>query len=116
MTAARRSAALRGPGPSTQPAPSTGPRPASWAASRANDVCATLNPGATATQINAAITACPSGQVVSLAAGTYSISDDGVVMKSGVTLRGAGADKTLLVFSTTKLLEPERRHLILRYQ
>ena len=64
-------------------------------------VCATLNPGATATQINAAITACPSGQVVSLTAGTYSISDDGVVMKSGVTLRGAGADKTLLVFSTT---------------
>jgi hypothetical protein len=64
-------------------------------------VCATLNPGATAAQINAAITACPSGQVVSLNAGTYSISDDGIVMKSGVTLRGAGADKTFLVFSTT---------------
>jgi hypothetical protein len=64
-------------------------------------VCATLNPGATAAQINAAIAACPSGQVVSLTAGTYALSDDGVVMKSGVTLRGAGADKTLLVFSTT---------------
>jgi hypothetical protein len=62
-------------------------------------VCATLNPGATAAQINAAINACPSGQVVSLGAGTYSISDDGIVMKSGVTLRGAGADKTLLVFT-----------------
>jgi hypothetical protein len=64
-------------------------------------VCATLNPGATAAQINAAITACPSGQVVSLAAGAYAISDDGIVMKSGVTLRGAGADKTLLTFTKT---------------
>ncbi len=64
-------------------------------------VCATLNPGATAAQINAAITACPSGQVVSLTSGSYPISDDGIVMKSGVTLRGAGADKTLLVFSKT---------------
>jgi hypothetical protein len=64
-------------------------------------VCATLNPGATAAQINAAIAACPSGQVVSLAAGSYSISDDGIVMKSGVTVRGTGADETLLTFSTT---------------
>jgi hypothetical protein len=64
-------------------------------------VCATLNPGATAAQINAAIAACPDGQVVSLTAGSYAISDDGIVMKSGVTLRGAGADKTLLTFSTT---------------
>jgi hypothetical protein len=62
-------------------------------------VCSTLQPGATAKQINAAIQACPSGQVVMLAAGNYAISDDGIVMKSGVTLRGAGADKTLLVFS-----------------
>ena len=65
------------------------------------NVCATLNPGATAAQINAAIMACPDGQVVSLTAGNYAISDDGIVMKSGVTLRGAGADKTLLVFTKT---------------
>jgi hypothetical protein len=64
-------------------------------------VCATLNPGATAAQINAAIATCPSGQVVSLSAGNYALSDDGIVMKSGVTLRGAGSDKTLLVFATT---------------
>ena len=64
-------------------------------------LCATLNPGATAGQINAAIKACPAGQVVMLAAGTYSISDDGIVMKTGVTLRGAGADQTLLVFTAT---------------
>src|SRR5262249_45996737 len=61
--------------------------------------CATLKPGATAAQINAAIAACPEGQAVVLGAGTYSIADDGIVMKSGVTLRGAGADKTLLEFS-----------------
>src|SRR5580704_7342916 len=63
-------------------------------------VCATLMPGATAAQINMAIAVCPAGQVVSLAAGTYMISDDGIVMKSGITLRGAGSDETLLVFSS----------------
>jgi len=63
--------------------------------------CSMLNPGATAAQINAAIQACAAGQVVMLSTGTYSISDDGIVMKSGVTLRGAGADKTLLVFTAT---------------
>src|SRR5438093_8014072 len=37
-------------------------------------VCATLNPGATAAQINSALAACPSGQVVFLNAGTYNLS------------------------------------------
>ena len=63
--------------------------------------CATLNPGATGAQINSAIQSCPSGQVVLLTAGTYNVSDTGIVMKSGVTLRGAGADKTLMVFTAT---------------
>ena len=63
-------------------------------------ICATLNPGATAAQINTAIQNCPSGQVVYLNAGTYNLSDDGIVMKSNVTLRGAGADQTHLVFAT----------------
>ena len=31
--------------------------------------------------------------------GTFAISDDGIVMKSGVVLRGSGADKTQLVFT-----------------
>ncbi len=63
-------------------------------------VCATLNPGASATQINAAIAACPSGQVVYLNTGTYNLSS-GIVFnnKRGVTLRGAGADSTKLVFT-----------------
>jgi hypothetical protein len=62
--------------------------------------CATLNPGATAAQINSAIASCPSGQVVFLNAGTYSLSS-GIVFNgaSNVTLRGAGPDQTVLVFS-----------------
>src|SRR6266550_3001396 len=37
-------------------------------------ICATLNPGATAAQINSAIASCPSGQVVKLNAGVYNLS------------------------------------------
>ena len=63
-------------------------------------VCATLNPGATAAQISSAIASCPANQVVFLSTGTYSLSSAiSFGSKSGVTLRGAGADKTLLVFS-----------------
>ena len=63
-------------------------------------ICATLSPGATASDINSAIASCPGGQVVYLNAGTYNLSS-GIVFnrKSNVTLRGAGPDKTLLVFS-----------------
>src|SRR5579872_529694 len=64
-------------------------------------VCATLNPGATGAQISSAIQGCPAGQVVTLGAGTFNIGDTGVTMKGGVTLRGAGADKTLMVFQAT---------------
>ena len=62
--------------------------------------CATLNPGATAAQINSAIAACPSGQVVFLSAGTYNLSAGiDFAGKSNVTLRGAGPDLTTLVFT-----------------
>lgn len=63
-------------------------------------VCANFSPGATAAQINSAIAACPDGQVVKLAAGTYSLAG-GIIFngKSGVTLRGAGPDQTKLVFT-----------------
>src|SRR5437879_8297557 len=63
-------------------------------------ICATLSPGATAAQINTAIASCPSGQVVFLMAGTYNLSS-GIVFnsKNNVTLRGAGSDKTFLVFT-----------------
>ena len=64
-------------------------------------VCTTLSPGATASQISSALTSCPANQVVALNAGTYSLS--GGIDFSGannVTLRGAGPDQTLLVFSS----------------
>jgi hypothetical protein len=56
----------------------------------------TLTSSATASQINAAIAACPSGQVVYLAAGTYSLGQITFATKTGVTLRGAGAGQTIL--------------------
>jgi hypothetical protein len=65
-------------------------------------ICATLNPGATAAQINSALQSCAAGGVVYLNAGTYNIAGiDFGGGKSNVTLRGAGADKTLLVFNST---------------
>src|SRR5712691_5695631 len=62
-------------------------------------ICATLNPGATYTQINSAIAACNNG-IVFLNAGTYDLSG-GIVFnnKSNVTLRGAGPDRTFLKFT-----------------
>ena len=61
------------------------------------NVCATLNPGTTASAINSAITSCSSsgGGVVYLNAGTYNLT--GIQLYSNnVTLRGAGADQTIL--------------------
>ena len=62
-------------------------------------ICATLNPGATFTQINSAIAACNNG-IVFLNAGTYDLAG-GIVFnnKSNVTLRGAGPDRTFLKFT-----------------
>jgi hypothetical protein len=62
---------------------------------------ATLNPlGAgqnDANQINNAITGCPAGQVVNLAAGTFTIAEGSyVLLNKGVTLRGAGPASTIL--------------------
>jgi len=63
-------------------------------------ICATLNPGATSAQINSAIASCPSGQVVFLNAGTYNLSSGiDFANHSNVTLRGAGANSTFLLFS-----------------
>ncbi len=58
-------------------------------------LCAQLTATATVVQINAALAACQSGQTVYLEPGTYSISAT-VFVPSGVTLRGAGADRTIL--------------------
>src|SRR5438874_4468501 len=63
------------------------------------NVCASLNPGATVSQINSAISGCPAGQVVFLNAGTYSGLNGQILLNKGVTLRGAGPDQTFLVWS-----------------
>src|SRR3989442_3951749 len=63
-------------------------------------ICASLDPGSTAAQIDAVIAACPPDQVVFLTAGTFTLSA-GLTMKSHVTLRGAGANRTKLVFTGT---------------
>ncbi len=64
-------------------------------------ICATLSPGVTAAQINSALSSCPAGQVVKLNPGTYNLNAgiDFGGGKSNITLRGAGADQTILVFT-----------------
>lgn len=57
--------------------------------------CAVLQASATTEQINAALAACTAGQAVSLQAGTYAISGT-LHVPANVTLRGAGANKTIL--------------------
>jgi len=58
-------------------------------------LCANLTPTVTLAQINAALQSCPSGQTVFLSAGTYRIPGT-ISIPSNVTLRGAGADQTIL--------------------
>jgi hypothetical protein len=58
-------------------------------------ICARLQPSASLTEINAALASCPANQAVFLSAGTYSIPGS-VVIPSHVTLRGDGADRTIL--------------------
>jgi hypothetical protein len=64
-------------------------------------ICASLNPGASAIDINNAIAACSNG-VVDLNAGTFNLSN-GITFggRSNVTLRGAGPDQTILKFSAS---------------
>jgi hypothetical protein len=63
-------------------------------------ICATLSPGVSAAQISRAISSCPANQVVFLSAGTYELSEQITFgTRSNVTLRGAGADQTILRFS-----------------
>jgi hypothetical protein len=65
-----------------------------------NAICASLTSSATASQINNAIASCPSGQVVSLASGTYNLSAGiDFAGRNNVTLRGAGPTQTRLVFA-----------------
>src|SRR6185437_11786348 len=57
--------------------------------------CADLQPSATVLQINAALAACPAEQSVYLEPGIYTVAGS-IHLPSHVTLRGAGADQTIL--------------------
>lgn len=64
-------------------------------------VCATKSPKGSgqddATAIQAAIDACPAGQVVALTAGTFTINGGNfLLLNKGITLRGAGPGQTIL--------------------
>jgi len=63
---------------------------------------ATIPAGSSAATINSAIQSCGPQQYVLLAPGTYNLTT-GLVMKSNVTLRGAGPDQTFLVFTGADL-------------
>lgn len=59
------------------------------------DICARLKPAAITDEINFALQTCHDGQTVLLAPGVYNI-DGTIQVPSNVTLRGAGADLTIL--------------------
>lgn len=64
-------------------------------------ICATVNPKGDEADdtgaINRAIRNCPVGDVVSLGAGTFTIAEGNyVLVNKGITLRGAGPQKTIL--------------------
>jgi hypothetical protein len=67
-------------------------------------VCATFNPGVASEEINIAIAKCGPNTVVQLTAGTFNLSDRGLVVwnHNDVTIRGAGANKTFLTFNGFK--------------
>jgi hypothetical protein len=60
-------------------------------------ICATVSPGAgdSTNAIQSAIDGCPAGQVVQLAAGTFTCNSY-LLIDKGITLRGAGAGQTLI--------------------
>jgi hypothetical protein len=60
-------------------------------------VCATLSPGKgdNSTAIQAKLDSCPDGEVVLLSAGTFTVNNY-LLVHSAITLRGAGAGKTIL--------------------
>lgn len=60
--------------------------------------CSTINPNGSTDMtpaINSALSACPSGQVVVLASGTFRVNGN-INVPANVTLRGAGANLTIL--------------------
>lgn len=66
-----------------------------------NTTSAVISAGASLATVNSAISACPSGQVVALSAGTYNFGTDmSLNDKVGVVVRGAGPNSTTITFSS----------------
>ena len=59
-------------------------------------------------RIQDAIDSCPEGQVVQLGAGDFEITDDGLTIRSGITLRGAGSGEPGTGRGGTRLLKVDR--------
>ena len=59
----------------------------------------TIAAGASAATINSAIAACGAGTYVQLGTGTFNLSAAIVIAQSSVTLRGMGANQTILAFT-----------------
>ena len=59
----------------------------------------TIAAGASAATINSAISGCAANHYVQLGAGTFTLTSGLQLLKSNVTLRGAGADQTFLTIS-----------------
>ena len=75
----------------------------------------TMKPSDTPAEINAAIAACPSGQVIFLSAGTYDLSSNRITFplnSSGVTLRGAGPGRTIITASVSNCINNTYRHFL----
>jgi hypothetical protein len=63
-------------------------------------ICKTESPGVSLSTLNSDISSCPAGDVLFLSAGTYTFAGQ-ITMKSNVTLRGAGADQTIVKWTSS---------------
>lgn len=84
------------PIPPRRLAASIGPTPAFLAVYQTEPLFVRILAGATGTQISSAVSSCSIG-IVFLNAETYNLSDQIFMNTSNVTLRGAGANQTILV-------------------
>jgi PKD repeat protein len=70
----------------------------------------TMTPAQSAAEINAAIASCPAGQVVALAAGTYQLGQISFGSRSGVTLRGAGPGRTIIMTAASNAFTADEKY------
>src|SRR5207248_7572507 len=82
--------------PATLPNGETTPNP--WTPPTRTQCGSTISAGASAATINAALAACGAGHYVLLGPGTFTFSSANITMyaQNGVTLRGSGAQSTIL--------------------